>query len=87
MLNTQIESGLQLDVRGKRPDEVMGELDRFLNESLMQGHERITILHGKGHGVLRQVTRNYLKEMSFVDRYENEDVEAGGDGITVVYMK
>jgi len=87
MLNTKIESGLQLDVRGKRPDEVMSELDRFLNETLMQGHERITILHGKGHGVLRQVTRNYLKEMSFVDRYESEDVEAGGDGITVVYMK
>lgn len=87
LVNVEQDTGLQLDIRGKRPDEVISDLDRFMNSALMQGHERITILHGKGHGVLREVTRNYLKEMTFVDHFENEHIEQGGSGITVVHLK
>ncbi|MFK7899235.1 MAG: endonuclease MutS2, partial [Cyclobacteriaceae bacterium] len=87
LVNHESAASMQVDIRGKRADEVNQELDSFLNKALIDGFDQIRVLHGKGHGVLRTMTRNYLKGLSFVDRYENEAVEAGGDGITVVYLK
>ena len=47
----------------------------------------IRILHGKGNGVLRQITREYLSAQKEVKKYSDEVLERGGAGITVVSFK
>ena len=75
------------DMRGKRVEEVIPELDRFLNDALLAAEDRLTILHGKGSGALKKHVREYLNTLDFVDRYESEHADRGGEGITIVYLK
>jgi len=42
----------------------------------------VRILHGKGNGVLRQITRDYLSKVKEVKKYGDEALERGGAGIT-----
>jgi DNA mismatch repair protein MutS2 len=47
----------------------------------------VTILHGKGEGVLRQMARDYLKRLNTVNDFRDEHADRGGAGITVVSLK
>lgn len=76
-----------LDVRGKRVEEVLPELEAFLDTSVLLAQGEVKILHGKGEGVLRKVIRDYLKRYKQVASFADEHVERGGDGITVVVLK
>ncbi len=76
-----------LDVRGKRAEEILPILQGYLDDALMFGIDEIRILHGKGNGVLRGLIRNFLKNEPYVQRAEDEHVERGGQGITVVQLK
>ena len=76
-----------LDVRGKRVDEVIGILDQYLDTAILLGQGELRILHGKGEGVLRKVVRDHLKRYKEVASVNDEHIERGGDGITVVVLK
>jgi DNA mismatch repair protein MutS2 len=76
-----------LDVRGKRVEEVVPLLERFLDTALLLGHGELKILHGKGEGVLRKVIRELLSAVKQVASFHDEHVDRGGDGITVVILK
>lgn len=75
-----------LDVRGKRGEEVLILLDNFLDDALMLDQTEIRVLHGKGNGILRDLVRNQLRGYSFIKSFEDEHVERGGAGITVVTL-
>ncbi len=76
----------QIDLRGWRADQVIPELERYLNDACMAGLPSVRIIHGKGSGVLRQVVREYLATSGFVERFEPADPREGGDGVTVAYL-
>ncbi len=76
-----------LDVRGKRVDEVIPMLDQFMDTAILLGQGELKILHGKGEGVLRKVVRDHLKRYKEVASMNDEHVERGGDGITIVVLK
>lgn len=76
-----------LDVRGRRVEEVLPMIDRFIDEATMLGQGSLRILHGKGHGVLRNVIRTHLKDEPQVANMADEHIERGGSGITVVQLK
>jgi DNA mismatch repair protein MutS2 len=76
-----------LDVRGKRAEEVIPLLDQFMDTAILLGQGELKILHGKGEGVLRKVVRDHLKRYKEVASANDEHVERGGDGITVVVLK
>ncbi|MFD1000918.1 endonuclease MutS2 [Ohtaekwangia kribbensis] len=76
-----------LDVRGKRVDEVIPLLDQFMDTAILLGQGELKILHGKGEGVLRKVVRDHLKRYKEVASMNDEHVERGGDGITIVVLK
>ncbi len=77
----------RLDVRGMRADEALQEVSRFLDDAFMAGAGRLDILHGTGTGVLRSEIRNFLKTVPGVVSFEDEHVERGGAGITIVFME
>jgi DNA mismatch repair protein MutS2 len=76
-----------LDLRGKRAEEVVPELDRFLDDAILLSQGELKILHGKGEGVLRKIVRERLKTVKQVASFADEHVERGGAGITVVVLK
>lgn len=87
-LNSKMVSfSTRLDLRGKRAEEALIELDKYLDDAVMLGQPEVSILHGRGDGVLRDLVRNHLRSLSFVRHFESEHVERGGDGITLVQLK
>lgn len=76
----------QLDMRGWRAEQVVPELERYLNDAYLGGLPSVRIVHGKGTGVLRQVVRDYLLHSRLVERFETADAREGGDGATVAYI-
>jgi len=78
---------MNLDLRGKRGEEVLALVERFIDEGYMLGMKDLRIVHGKGDGILREITRNLLRNMPSVSKYEDEHVERGGSGVTLVTLK
>ncbi len=75
-----------LDIRGKRADEALQMVTEFIDEAVMVGVFEVKILHGTGTGILRQVIREYLHSLTVVNKIQDEHVEFGGAGITVVSL-
>ncbi|MGI6231470.1 MAG: endonuclease MutS2 [Prevotella sp.] len=73
-----------LDVRGMRGDEALQAVQYFIDDAILMGMSRVRILHGKGNGILRQLIRQYLSSEPNVTHFQDEHVQFGGAGITVV---
>jgi DNA mismatch repair protein MutS2 len=76
----------EIDVRGMRGDEALAEIQQFLDEAVMAESKELTILHGKGNGILRQLIRDYLASLNFVRTWRDAHADRGGAGITVVVL-
>jgi DNA mismatch repair protein MutS2 len=76
----------QLDVRGKRAEEAMMAVSRYLDDAIINRNRYLKILHGTGNGILRDVIREYLRTQSIVKNFKDERIEAGGTGITLVEL-
>ena len=77
----------EVDIRGKRAEEVLPLLDKVLDDALLLGIDRLRILHGKGHGVLKELVRSRLKEDANVSSFEDEHADQGGSGVTLVSLR
>lgn len=78
---------ITIDVRGKRADETEAIIQKYIDEAIMLHVSEVSILHGKGNGVLRSIIRNYLSRIPEVKHYEDASLETGGSGITQVTLK
>lgn len=76
-----------LDVRGMRAEEMLPILSDYLDEAVLLSIHNIRILHGKGNGILRQVVRQKLHQRAEVESFQDEILELGGAGITVVHLR
>lgn len=83
----KLQFKLEIDVRGMRGDEALQAVIYFIDDAIMTGVSRVRILHGTGTGVLRQLIRNYLGTVSGVKSYNDEHIQFGGSGITVVDLE
>ncbi|MCI4671465.1 MAG: endonuclease MutS2 [Bacteroidia bacterium] len=77
---------LELDIMGKRVEEALNEVDKFLDEGRLAGLRRLRVLHGKGTGALREAVRNHLRGFPFIDRLSDASVEEGGAGWTIIEL-
>ena len=84
-----VNFSFNLDIRGKRGEEALVEVDNFMNDALMLGYPELRILHGKGDGILRQLIRNHLRNSykKHVSGMDDEHADRGGAGVTIVKMK
>jgi DNA mismatch repair protein MutS2 len=78
---------LTLDLRGKRAEEALADLQRYIDDAALLSIPEVRILHGKGNGILRQVTRNYLRTRKEVKSATDAAIEQGGAGITEVRLR
>lgn len=76
-----------IDIRGMHLEEAIPAVTRYIDDALMVGMSEVSILHGKGAGVLKEEIRKLLRITPGVVSFADEHVERGGSGITVVKLE
>jgi DNA mismatch repair protein MutS2 len=77
---------LQLDLRGRRADEIEPEVDSYLNDAVQSNLSQVRIVHGIGTGTVRNIVREYLSTHPLVKSFRPGERNEGGDGATVVSL-
>ncbi len=77
----------RLDLRGKRYEEAMNELDVFIDQALLNNMAQVDIIHGIGTGVIREGVTKYLQRNKHVKSFGYAPQNAGGSGATIVTFK
>ena len=78
---------LTLDVRGKRAEEALDAVAKYLDEAKLLSIKEVSILHGKGNGILRRLIREFLSHDHEVAHFADASLETGGAGITRVQLR
>jgi len=78
---------LTLDVRGQRGEEAVDNVAKYIDEANLLSIKEVSILHGKGNGILRKLIREYLSKQQCVLSFNDASLETGGAGITRVTLK
>ncbi len=78
---------LELDLRGERYEDALMRVEKYIDDALLAGYPRVSIIHGKGTGALRQGVQEYLKNHRSVKNIRFGEATEGGTGVTVVEFK
>lgn len=76
----------ELDLRGKRAEEVQLYLDSYLNEAVLSNLSQVRIIHGFGGGTVRQIVRETLSTHPLVKSFRPGGAGEGGDGVTMASL-
>ena len=77
----------KLDIRGITAPEVALEVEKYLDDCALAGLKSVTIVHGKGNGILRKAVAEVLKANPSVESYRTGGLNEGSTGATVVTLK
>ncbi|BBB32744.1 DNA mismatch repair protein MutS2 [Thermotomaculum hydrothermale] len=73
---------LELNLIGKRVDEAIDIIEKELDRAMLEGFEKVRIVHGHGTGRLKSGIRSYLAKLPFVKKIESDS----NDAATVVSL-
>ena len=76
-----------VNVQGQNLEDALMDVEKYLDDVYMSGLEKVTIIHGRGEGILRNGIRAMLKKNKLVKSFASGSYDEGGDGVTVVTMK
>ena len=87
-LNLNLKSvDSRIDLRGMDSEEACYKVDKYLDEAYIANLGEVTIVHGKGTGVLRKAINDMLKRHPHVKSYRLGEYGEGGDGVTIAILK
>ena len=78
---------LTLDVRGQRGEEAVDNVAKYIDDANLLSIKDVSILHGKGNGILRKMIREYLSHQDCVQSFNDASLETGGAGVTRVTLR
>lgn len=84
---TERSGSMELDIRGSTCDEGVYEMEAFIDRAVLSHISTVTIIHGKGTGLLRKAVHQRLKRMPYVKSYRLGVFGEGEDGVTIVTLK
>jgi DNA mismatch repair protein MutS2 len=76
-----------ISVRGSNLDDAVMDVDKYLDDAYIAGLKEVTIIHGRGEGILREGIHSMLKGHKHVAKFRKGAYNEGGDGVTVVELK
>ncbi|MDV2989377.1 MAG: endonuclease MutS2 [Dehalogenimonas sp.] len=87
ILSAGKQIGIELDLRGKRADDIETLLDEYLNNAATANLPEVRVIHGYGTGVLRDIVRQQAARHPLVGNFFSAPRDQGGDGATVIRLK
>ncbi|MFT0802161.1 endonuclease MutS2 [Bacillus swezeyi] len=78
---------LELDLRGERYENALHRVEKYLDDAVLAGYPRVSIIHGKGTGALRKGVQDLLKSHRNVKNSRFGEAGEGGSGVTIVELK
>ncbi|MBQ9703479.1 MAG: endonuclease MutS2 [Clostridia bacterium] len=78
---------ISIDVRGKNIEEAWIDVDKYFDEALYSGIKSVTVVHGKGTGVLRKGLWEFFRKDQRVKKYRHGEFGEGDFGVTIVEFK
>jgi len=81
------EPSSQLNVMGLSVEDALSQVDKFIDQALLHGLEKVQIVHGVGSGRLRSAIGQYLKGHRAVKSFSPGETLKGGRGITIVELR
>ncbi len=76
-----------IDVRGKRANEALQKVAKYIDNAIISDVNEVKILHGTGDGILRKLIREYLQKIDEITWFGDADIRQGGAGITIVKFR
>ncbi len=76
----------EIDIRGFASDEALIELGRFIDNAIMTNINTVTIIHGKGTGVLRAAVHRYLRGNKYIKNFRVGLFGEGENGVTIAEL-
>ena len=74
----------EINLIGRTVDEAIGELDKYLDDAFLANIDKVTIIHGRGTGALRNAIHTHLKKVKYVKSFYSAGYSEGNDGATIV---
>lgn len=76
----------EIDLRGMASDEAILELDKYIDNAVLSGITAVTIIHGKGTGVLRKAVQSYLRSHKNIKTFRIGLFGEGENGVTIAEL-
>lgn len=76
-----------INVMGKNLEDALADVEKYLDDVYMAGLDMVSIIHGRGGGILKDGIRQMLKRKKYVDSFGAASYNDGGEGVTIVRMK
>ena len=76
----------ELDVRGKYRNDAINELEIFLNDAIMSNLSIVSVIHGKGAGVLKNAVHTFLRNSHYVKSFRIGEFGEGDTGVTIIEL-
>ena len=85
--NKSMHISPEINVIGKRLDDALIEVDKYLDDAYMSGLSQVSVIHGRGTGALKNGLRDMFRKHRDVDSFESGSYDEGGEGVTIVKLK
>lgn len=77
----------EINVIGKRLDDAILEVDKYLDDAYMSGLAEVSVIHGRGTGALKNGLRDMFRRNKHVDSFSSASYDEGGEGVTIVRLR
>lgn len=78
---------ISINVQGENLDDAVMDVDKYLDDAYISGLKEVTVIHGRGEGILKDGLRKLFKRHKHVASYRKGNYNEGGDGVTIVTLK
>lgn len=76
-----------INVQGQNLDDALANTEKYLDDAFMAHLEEVTIIHGRGEGILKKGIQDMLKRHKQVKSFRKGNYNEGGEGVTIVKLK
>jgi DNA mismatch repair protein MutS2 len=77
----------ELDLRGERYEDALIRLEKYLDDALLAGYAKVTIIHGKGTGALKKGVQQFVKNHPRIAANRSGTMGEGGSGVTILELR
>ncbi|WP_373893004.1 endonuclease MutS2 [Virgibacillus natechei] len=77
----------ELDLRGERFEDAMSKLEKYIDDALLAGYAKVSIIHGKGTGALRKGVQEFVRNHASIASSRPGSSGEGGSGVTIIEFR